>query len=205
MRNIVQTKNPRSGRYVKINRSKGMITAHKKSDRPYKNIPIIRREKKMKTATYTGTDGKKIKVKYDGKAPCRICGLPVEYASMGGTDVCPWCDCGNYRDGTIINVRELMVNEKLRKRAKEIYEKMKEVQKMKPEEAIEIVNRVFHYDESEIFTKEQKEGIVNCLMRGLRLEQILEKVEDNLKNVYEGCSVDAEDMLCMIENLKKED
>ena len=45
MRNIVQTKNPRSERYVKINRSKGIITAHKKSDGPYKNIPIIRKEK----------------------------------------------------------------------------------------------------------------------------------------------------------------
>ena len=48
MKNIVQTKNPRSGCYVKINRNKGMITAHKKSDGPYKNIPIIRRTKEMK-------------------------------------------------------------------------------------------------------------------------------------------------------------
>lgn len=44
MRNIVQTKNPKSGRYIKIDRSKGEIIAHKKTDKPYKNIPIIRRE-----------------------------------------------------------------------------------------------------------------------------------------------------------------
>ena len=38
--NIIQTKNPRSGRYVKINRDTGIITT-KKSIGPYKNIPII--------------------------------------------------------------------------------------------------------------------------------------------------------------------
>ena len=53
----------------------------------------------MKTATYTSGD-KPLVVEYDETAPCRICGLPVEEASMGGTDVCPWCDCGNNRDGT---------------------------------------------------------------------------------------------------------
>lgn len=39
-------------------------------------------------------------VEYDEEAPCRICGKPVVEASMGGTDVCPWCDCGKHRDGT---------------------------------------------------------------------------------------------------------
>ena len=42
---IVQTKNPRSGRYVKIDREKGMVVSHKKSNGAYKNIPIIRKEK----------------------------------------------------------------------------------------------------------------------------------------------------------------
>lgn len=54
----------------------------------------------MKTATYTGTDGKKFTVEYDEKAPCIICEEPVGEASMGGTVVCPACDCGRNRDGT---------------------------------------------------------------------------------------------------------
>lgn len=36
----VQLKNPRTGRYVKIDRTRGWIVAYKKSDGPYKNIPI---------------------------------------------------------------------------------------------------------------------------------------------------------------------
>lgn len=36
----VQLKNPRTGRYVKIDRTRGLIVASKKSDGPYKNIPI---------------------------------------------------------------------------------------------------------------------------------------------------------------------
>ena len=36
----VQLKNPRTGRYVKIDRTEGQIVAHKKSEGPYKNIPI---------------------------------------------------------------------------------------------------------------------------------------------------------------------
>lgn len=62
----------------------------------------------MKTATYTGADGKPIVVDYDDEAPCRICGKPVFEASMGGTDVCPWCDCGNHRDGTPWTYREMV-------------------------------------------------------------------------------------------------
>jgi hypothetical protein len=53
----------------------------------------------MKTATYTGFDGEKFTVEYDENAPCIGCGLPVIEASMGGTALCPWCDCGIYRDG----------------------------------------------------------------------------------------------------------
>ena len=41
MNNIVQTKNPRSGRYIKINIDRAEITAHKRSDGPYKGIKII--------------------------------------------------------------------------------------------------------------------------------------------------------------------
>lgn len=33
-------------------------------------------------------------VEYDETGPCRICHEPVGEASMGGTDVCPACDCG---------------------------------------------------------------------------------------------------------------
>ena len=37
---IVQVKNPRSGRYIRINRHTGQLW-HKKSDGPYKNVPIV--------------------------------------------------------------------------------------------------------------------------------------------------------------------
>jgi hypothetical protein len=36
----VQLRNPRSGRYVKIDRSEGKILAYKKSEGPCKNVPI---------------------------------------------------------------------------------------------------------------------------------------------------------------------
>ena len=42
----MQTKNPRSGRYVKIDRSKGKIISHKSSKGPYKGVPIVRRRGK---------------------------------------------------------------------------------------------------------------------------------------------------------------
>lgn len=51
----------------------------------------------MKTARYTQRDGTKIEVEYDETAPCVGCGEPVASASMGGTALCPWCDCGNCR------------------------------------------------------------------------------------------------------------
>jgi len=54
----------------------------------------------MKTATYAALQGSPIVVEYDDTAPCRMCGQPIIEASMGGTDVCPWCDCGCNRDGS---------------------------------------------------------------------------------------------------------
>jgi hypothetical protein len=43
---IVQTKNPRTGKYVKIDQGKGKIITTKKSPGPYKGVPIIRKGKK---------------------------------------------------------------------------------------------------------------------------------------------------------------
>ncbi len=51
----------------------------------------------MKTAKYALIGGGAVEVEYDENAPCTICGEPVVEASMGGTAVCPWCDCGNCR------------------------------------------------------------------------------------------------------------
>lgn len=51
----------------------------------------------IQVADYTWCGGRK--VEYDADAPCWFCGLPVESASMGGTVVCPSCDCGKHRDG----------------------------------------------------------------------------------------------------------
>lgn len=51
-------------------------------------------------ARYPQRDGRMLCVEYDPEEPCRICGLPTGGASMGGTDVCAWCDCGYDRDGT---------------------------------------------------------------------------------------------------------
>ena len=45
MRNIVQTRNPKSNRYIKLDLNTGKIVATKRSPGPYKNIPIIRRRK----------------------------------------------------------------------------------------------------------------------------------------------------------------
>jgi hypothetical protein len=45
-RNIVQVKNPKTGHYVKIDRDEGRIIDNKKSEGPYKGIPIARKRKK---------------------------------------------------------------------------------------------------------------------------------------------------------------
>ena len=50
MKRIVQTRNPKINRYVKLNLSKGTITGHKISPGPYKNIPIMRKIKKLRFA-----------------------------------------------------------------------------------------------------------------------------------------------------------
>jgi hypothetical protein len=42
---VVQVKNPRTGRYVKIDRSAGKIVASKKSAGKYANIPVARKRK----------------------------------------------------------------------------------------------------------------------------------------------------------------
>jgi len=44
-KDVVQVKNPKSGHYVKIDRSVGRIIAHKRSDGPYKDVPIARKSK----------------------------------------------------------------------------------------------------------------------------------------------------------------
>ena len=41
-RDLVQVKNPRSGRYVKIDKSAGRIVSHKKSPGPYKGVRVVR-------------------------------------------------------------------------------------------------------------------------------------------------------------------
>jgi len=42
---IVQTKNPRTGKYVKIDRDKGKVISTKSSTGPYKGVPVIRKKK----------------------------------------------------------------------------------------------------------------------------------------------------------------
>ena len=44
-RDVVQARNPRTDRYVKIDRSVGRIVSHKKSSGPYKNIPVARKKR----------------------------------------------------------------------------------------------------------------------------------------------------------------
>lgn len=42
-KDIVQVRNPKSGHYVKIDRDEGKIIGHKKSEGPYKDVPIARK------------------------------------------------------------------------------------------------------------------------------------------------------------------
>lgn len=44
-RDVVQVKNPRTDRYVKIDRNAGQILSHKSSAGPYKNVPVARKKK----------------------------------------------------------------------------------------------------------------------------------------------------------------
>lgn len=41
---LVQVRNPVTGRYVKIDKARGSIVAHKKTDGPYKGIRIVIKE-----------------------------------------------------------------------------------------------------------------------------------------------------------------
>jgi hypothetical protein len=44
-RDVVQTKNPRTGHYVKIDRAAGKIIDYKKSDtKPFKDVPVLRKK-----------------------------------------------------------------------------------------------------------------------------------------------------------------
>jgi hypothetical protein len=45
-KDVVQIKNPKSGRYVKIDRAAGKIISHKKSGGKYKGVPVARKKKK---------------------------------------------------------------------------------------------------------------------------------------------------------------
>ena len=45
-KDVIQIKNPKSGKYVKIERSAGKIISHKKSEGPYKGVPVARKKKK---------------------------------------------------------------------------------------------------------------------------------------------------------------
>ena len=51
----------------------------------------------MKKVKYQRLKGGYVEIEYDENAPCRVCKFPVKEASMGGTDLCPWCDCGEER------------------------------------------------------------------------------------------------------------
>ena len=39
-KDMVQTRNPRTGHYVKVDKARGVIVAHKKTPGPYKGIAI---------------------------------------------------------------------------------------------------------------------------------------------------------------------
>jgi hypothetical protein len=45
-KDVVQVRNPKSGHYVKIDRSEGRIVSHKKSQGPYKAVPVARKRSK---------------------------------------------------------------------------------------------------------------------------------------------------------------
>lgn len=61
----------------------------------------------MKKVIYHLTNGKTKEVMYDEKALCWSCGLPVISASLGGTVICSWCDCGSNRDGSPVTPEQM--------------------------------------------------------------------------------------------------
>ena len=62
----------------------------------------------LKKAVYRTLQGDDLVVEYDCNASCRMCGLPVVEASVGGTDVCPWCDMGCDRNGRKWTMMEML-------------------------------------------------------------------------------------------------
>ncbi len=44
-KDVIQVKNPRTNRYVKIDRGAGKIVSSKKTGGPYKNVPVARKKK----------------------------------------------------------------------------------------------------------------------------------------------------------------
>ena len=45
-RDLVQTRNPRTDRYVMVDRDEGRIIGRKPSPGPYKNVPIARKKRR---------------------------------------------------------------------------------------------------------------------------------------------------------------
>ena len=45
MKDIVQLRNPKTGKYIKIDKRKGQIIGHKQTCGPYKDIPIVKKKK----------------------------------------------------------------------------------------------------------------------------------------------------------------
>jgi hypothetical protein len=99
----------------------------------------------MKKAKYTLIDGRILEVEYDETNPCRICGLPVMEASMGGIDVCPWCDCGNYRDGEKWTLEEASNYNLVKKRAREKEEIKEELEFQKEMKDVKFCNECSHF------------------------------------------------------------
>lgn len=50
-KDIVQVKNPKTNRYVKIDRAVGKIVAHKKTEGPYKDVPVASKRSGMPPST----------------------------------------------------------------------------------------------------------------------------------------------------------
>jgi len=74
----------------------------------------------IKKAIYNLSDGSKKEIEYDTDWPCLSCGLPVVAASVGGTRICPWCDCGKHRNGKNWTLEE---TKEFGKKYKENFEK----------------------------------------------------------------------------------
>lgn len=45
---VVQVKNPKTDRYVKIDRTQGRIVGYKLTPGPYKSVPVVRKSKKSR-------------------------------------------------------------------------------------------------------------------------------------------------------------